>query len=80
MTRDKSKEEKPQLFEPWDGEYIGNIWGWKFSIISAIIIALFFALFFWRMKVNQENGYVPDPVPETSLHFVPESEALVLRV
>lgn len=26
--------------DPFDGEYIGNIWGWKFSLIGGVFIAL----------------------------------------
>ncbi len=63
---DKPKEEKEQYFDPWDGEYIGNIWGWKVSIIAAFVIAFFLALYFWRAKVNRDNGIVPDmPILET---------------
>lgn len=32
-----SKEEKK---DPFDGEYIGNIWGWRISMIGAALIVL----------------------------------------
>ena len=28
---DKDNKEKKEYKDPYDGEYIGNIWGWKFS-------------------------------------------------
>lgn len=36
------QEKKPRktFFEPWDGEYIGNIWGWKVSFIGLAVIIL----------------------------------------
>ncbi len=37
--KDKEKDKKQdQLFDPWDGEYIGNVWGWKFSYWSLALI------------------------------------------
>ncbi len=38
-----SKNQRDTPWEPWDGEYIGNIWGRKFTIISFAII-MFFAI------------------------------------
>jgi len=36
------KNQKPHFLDEYDdGEYLGNIWGWKFSFISlAVIIVL----------------------------------------
>ena len=36
-----NKNKKPHFLDEYDGEYLGNIWGWKFSFISlAVIIVL----------------------------------------
>jgi predicted MFS family arabinose efflux permease len=37
-----NKNRKPHFLDDYDdGEYLGNIWGWKFSFISlAVIIVL----------------------------------------
>ena len=42
------KKEENGLWEEWDGEYIGNIWGWKFSFISLGIILFAVALMAYR--------------------------------
>jgi hypothetical protein len=34
--------------DPFDGEYIGNIFGWKFSIIGLILILLLGGLMLYR--------------------------------
>ncbi|PHN03783.1 hypothetical protein [Flavilitoribacter nigricans] len=34
--------------DPFDGEYIGNIWGWKFSFIGLALILLLLALMAYR--------------------------------
>jgi len=39
------KEEKTQKEKEEELEYVGNMWGWKFSFISLGIIILFFILF-----------------------------------
>jgi predicted MFS family arabinose efflux permease len=33
-----SKPQKDERKDPFDGEYIGNIWGWRLSLISAVMI------------------------------------------
>ncbi|MEM9886674.1 MAG: hypothetical protein AAF849_12350 [Bacteroidota bacterium] len=37
--------------EPTQEEYIGNIWGWKFSIFGLVIILLFCGLLAYRYLV-----------------------------
>lgn len=38
---DKQKKKKPHfLDEVDDSEYLGNIWGWKFSFISLAVITV----------------------------------------
>lgn len=34
--------------DPFDGEYIGNIWGWKFSLIGLVLILLLLGLMVYR--------------------------------
>jgi len=58
-----SKNQRDAPWEPWDGEYIGNIWGKKFTLISFAIILFFSLLLTYRYvtidpevyKRNQEN-------------------------
>jgi hypothetical protein len=48
MNKQKDEEEKEEKRDPFDGEYIGNIWGWKFSYLSLIIILVIAALMLVR--------------------------------
>lgn len=41
---DAQKEPK----DPFDGDYIGNIWGWKFSIFGLILILFFGGIILYR--------------------------------
>ncbi|MCB0640059.1 MAG: hypothetical protein KDC44_00395 [Phaeodactylibacter sp.] len=34
--------------DPFDGDYIGNIWGWKFSIFGLILILFFGGIILYR--------------------------------
>jgi len=37
--------------DPDEQEYMGNIWGWKFSIIGLVLIILFGFLLWYRVNV-----------------------------
>jgi len=39
--------------DPGDQEYIGNIWGWKFSIAGLVLILIFGALLAYRTLVME---------------------------
>lgn len=41
-------EEEKKFKDPFDGEYIGNIWGWKFSFIGLGVILFMFGLIVYR--------------------------------
>ncbi len=34
--------------DPMDGDYVGNIWGWKFSFIGLALIILLLGLMIYR--------------------------------
>lgn len=34
--------------DPFDGEYIGNIWGWKFSFFGLALIVLLLSIAIYR--------------------------------
>ena len=38
----------PEKKDPYDGEYIGNIWGWKFSFFGLAIILFLLAVISYR--------------------------------
>lgn len=40
--------QEPKKKDPFDGEYIGNIWGWRISLIGAAIIVLLSAFAAYR--------------------------------
>ncbi|MEL6924433.1 MAG: hypothetical protein AAFO94_10335 [Bacteroidota bacterium] len=47
------KEKKRfRIFAEWNGEYIGNLWGWKFSYFSLAIIVVLFLLLLLTRHIN----------------------------
>jgi len=59
-----SKEEKK---DPFDGEYIGNIWGWKFSLFGAALILLLGAAIAYRHYTLDVPLGIEDPLkPEAT--------------
>lgn len=43
---DKRKEEEKK--DPFDGEYMGNIWGWRFSLIGLALLVFMLGLMIYR--------------------------------
>ena len=41
-------EEEKKFKDPFDGEYIGNIWGWKFSFIGLGMILFLLGVMAYR--------------------------------
>jgi len=57
----KSKDEQQQAKrDPMDGEYIGNIWGWKLSFISLGIILGMMGLMLVRYLTMDKPTVAPD--------------------
>ncbi len=59
-------------WDDWDGEYIGNIWGWKFSLISLAIILFMVVLMWYRhaqLPAAQAQPVIvqPDSSPPDSI-------------
>jgi len=53
----KPEKKTPLLLrDPNDGPYVGNIWGWKFSIIGAVVISLMVALMVYRYSQLDEEA------------------------
>ena len=50
--------------DPMDGEYIGNIWGWKFSLIGLAMIVVLLAFMVYR-HYTMGVGF-GDPVKEST--------------
>ncbi len=53
------KEHKtPERDEQFDKEYLGNIWGWKFSFFGLILIlTLVFAMWYKHKATNTQPGF-----------------------
>lgn len=59
-----SKEEQEERKDPYDGEYIGNIWGWRNSFIGLGVILFMLAVLGIRavtMDPLPEEGQTVDP-------------------
>lgn len=53
--------------DPYDGEYIGNIWGWKFSLFGLALILLLLVVIVYRhytlqVPLGLEEETVDPPV------------------
>ena len=56
--------------EPSEEDYIGNIWGWKFSIFGLVLILLFCGLLAYRyyamgIPINEREAspFMQDTIP-----------------
>ncbi len=59
-----SKPEQEERKDPYDGEYIGNIWGWRNSFIGLGVILFMLAVLGIRavtMDPLPEEGQTVDP-------------------
>ncbi len=56
--------EKEEKKDPFDGEYIGNIWGWKFSIFGAVLILLLLAVIAYRHYTLDVPLGLEDPLEQ----------------
>jgi len=64
------KSHKPEMpWEPWDGKYIGNMWGWKFSFISLALLLtlLLLAGYKYTTLSPEEQERMFQPTPETTI-------------
>lgn len=61
----------------FDGEYVGNIFGWKLSLVGAVVILLFTVLIVYRHHSLDVPYGIEDPLKQESekAKFAPESKA-----
>lgn len=55
--------------DPFDGEYIGNIWGWKWSFIGLAVIVFFLLLVLLRQHQTGRSIFDPPP-PGSDTTFI----------
>lgn len=64
------KKKKPHFLDEYEGgEYLGNIWGWKFSFISLAVITLLSLYVLYRYS-TQELPIEPthqEPIPKKDI-------------
>lgn len=58
--------------DPDEQEYIGNIWGWRFSIIGLVIVILFSILLWYRTSVMgiPINEQEASPFRQDTTHLI----------
>jgi len=62
------KDNTPYRDLEFDSEYIGNIWGWKFSMFGLALIVILSVLMFWRHDVTgTEPGFEKMEAPADKL-------------
>ena len=61
----------------FDGDYVGNIFGWKLSMIGLVVIVLFSALIVYRHYALDVPFGIEDPLEseEEKAKFAPQSRA-----
>ena len=53
-----------QKKDPFDGEYVGNIWGWNFSLFGLFLILFFLGVIVYRHYVMSAPIGMEDPLIE----------------
>ncbi len=69
MARKKEVEKPKSPWEEWDGEYIGNIWGWNNSfkaLLFILIIVAIMAYRFWSLGISPLDNPPPPEKTEVS--------------
>ena len=56
--------EKEEKKDPFDGEYIGNIWGWKFSLFGAGLILFLLVVIAYRHYTLDVPLGIEDPLKQ----------------
>lgn len=76
MDKNQKKKDRIKLWDDWDGEYVGNIWGWKFSFfgLGLIICMLLFMFFRYQsLEVKPDNIFQPNTVKEQPVSTAKDS-------
>lgn len=61
--------------DPFDGEYVGNIWGWKFSLIGLVLMLLLLSVMLYRhWKLGVPFGAEQQAEEKIEINEVPLEE------
>lgn len=63
----------PKKRDPFDGDYIGNIFGWKISIIGAVVIGAICLYIGYNFIVNGMPDSFADPLEGQEERYAPGS-------
>ncbi len=70
----KDKDEKR---DPFDGEYIGNIWGWRFSILGLLLLLMMTGLMAYRhYSLGVPFGGEPTAPVEAPLDSLSQTDSI----
>ena len=58
----EKNQKRPKLWDDWDGEYMGNMWGWKFSMLGLALIIGITALVWFRYSQLDESEKTMTPI------------------
>ncbi|MFT6000988.1 MAG: hypothetical protein ACI81P_003454 [Neolewinella sp.] len=61
--------------DPYDGDYIGNIFGWKLSLIGLVVISLFCGMVAYRHYTMDVPIGFDDPLEDQKERFAPAGKA-----
>lgn len=69
---ERTEPPQPEKRDTFDGEYIGNPWGWRFSLFGLALILLLLAIMIYRhLSLGVPFNWQPEPekqeVPVDSL-------------
>jgi hypothetical protein len=65
MSERSGKEQEEEKKDPFDGEYLGNIWGWRFSLFGLALLLIMLSLMIYRhYTLGVPFGGEPAPEPE----------------
>lgn len=65
--------------DPYDGDYVGNIFGWKLSMIGLVVITLLCLLAAYRHYTMDVPVGFEDPLLDQKERYAPAGQADTLQ-
>lgn len=65
--------------DPFDGDYVGNIFGWKLSMIGLVVIGLLCVMAAYRHYTMDVPIGFDDPLENQKERFAPAGKADIAR-